>query len=159
MDTILVTRGGDDGFPMGKEKSAADASFLQGLFRTDLYKRAQGRVARQVTGGVLAVIVFLGAYQLLQSLIRLDDVYRFGICGSVLVVSLWLIYRLVNYPRFADFLIAVEAEMNKVSWPTRTELWRSSLVVIVVIFVLAAVLFMYDIFWVKLFDWLLGIAV
>lgn len=144
---------------MGKEKSVADASFLQGLFRTDLYKRAQGRVARQVTGGVLALVVFLGAYQLLQSLVRWDDVYRFGICGTVLVVSLWLIYRLVNYPRFADFLIAVEAEMNKVSWPTRTELWRSSLVVIVVIFVLAAVLFTYDIFWVKLFDALLGIAV
>lgn len=144
---------------MGTQKSAAGASFVQGLFRTDLYKRAQGRVARQVTGGVLALIVFLGIYQLLQSLIRLDDVYRFGICGSALVVSLWLIYRLVNFPRFADFLIAVEAEMNKVSWPTRTELWRSSLVVIVVIFLLAAVLFMYDIFWVKLFDALLGIAV
>lgn len=144
---------------MVTEKNAAGASFVQGLFRTDLYKRAQGRVARQVTGGVLAMILFLGVYQLLQSLIRLDDAYRFGICGSVLVVSLWLIYRLVNYPRFADFLIAVEAEMNKVSWPTRTELWRSSLVVIVVIFLLAAVLFMYDIFWVKLFDALLGIAV
>ena len=144
---------------MGKEKIATDATFLQGLFRADLYKRAQGRVARQVTGGVLAVICFLGVYQLLQSLIRLDDVYRFGICGSILVVGLWLAYRLVNYPRFADFLIAVEAEMNKVSWPTRTELWRSSLVVIVVIFVLAAVLFLYDIFWVKLFDWLLGITV
>ena len=33
-------------------------------------------------------------------------------------------------PAFADFLIAVEAEMNKVSWPTRTELFRGSMVVI-----------------------------
>lgn len=144
---------------MGKEKIAADVSFLQGLFRVDLYKRVQGRIARQVTGGVLAVICLLGVYQLLQSLVRLDDKYRFGICGAILVVGLWFAYRLVNFPRFADFLIAVEAEMNKVSWPTRTELWRSSLVVIVVIFVLATVLFMYDIFWVKLFDLLLGITV
>ncbi len=35
------------------------------------------------------------------------------------MVGLWLCFRLVNMPRFADFLIAVEAEMNKVSWPTR----------------------------------------
>ena len=44
-------------------------------------------------------------------------------------------FRLVNLPKFADFLIAVEAEMNKVSWPTRTELFRSSVVVIVTILV------------------------
>ena len=32
----------------------------------------------------------------------------------------------MNMPRFADFLIAVEAEMNKVSWPSKAELIRSS---------------------------------
>ena len=41
------------------------------------------------------------------------------------LVGVWLGYRLVNIPRFADFLIAVEAEMNKVSWPSRGELIRS----------------------------------
>ena len=40
-------------------------------------------------------------------------------------------------PGFADFLIAVEAEMNKVSWPSRGELFRASIVVLVMIFVLA----------------------
>jgi len=40
-----------------------------------------------------------------------------------------------------DFLIAVEAEMNKVSWPSRAELVRSAAVVIFVIFLLATVLF------------------
>jgi len=53
----------------------------------------------------------------------------------------------VNVPGFADFLIAVEAEMNKVSWPTRAELYRSSVVVLVTIFVLAMVLFVFDFFW------------
>ena len=48
---------------------------------------------------------------------------------------------------FADFLIAVEAEMNKVSWPTRAELFRSSMVVIFCILFLAAVLYGYDLFW------------
>jgi preprotein translocase subunit SecE len=50
-------------------------------------------------------------------------------------------------PRFADFLIAVEAEMNKVSWPTRIELVRSSIVVIFTIFGLMFVLYFFDIFW------------
>jgi preprotein translocase subunit SecE len=34
--------------------------------------------------------------------------------------------------------------MNKVSWPSRTELFRASLVVILVIFFLAGLLFGYD---------------
>ena len=54
-------------------------------------------------------------------------------------------------PRFADFLIAVEAEMAKVSWPTRGELFRSSLVVLFTIFALAAVLSVFDVLWNWLF--------
>jgi preprotein translocase subunit SecE len=65
---------------------------------------------------------------------------------------------MVNFPKFADFLISVEGEMNKVSWPSKGELIRSSIVVIVVIALLAAVLFFYDIFWQFIFgDRVLGI--
>ena len=34
-------------------------------------------------------------------------------------VQTWFAYRLVNLSSFADFLIAVEVEMTKVSWPSR----------------------------------------
>ena len=74
-----------------------------------------------------------------------------------MVVGVWISFRVVNYPRFADFLIAVEAEMNKVSWPSRTELIRSSIVVIFVIFALAIILFGYDMLWRFLFKEVLGI--
>ena len=70
--------------------------------------------------------------------------------GLVLAASVWGSYRLVNVPGFADFLIAVEAEMNKVSWPTRTELFRASMVVLFMIFSLAIVLFLYDSAWLVL---------
>jgi preprotein translocase subunit SecE len=63
----------------------------------------------------------------------------------------WFAFRLVNWPRFADFLIAVEAEMAKVSWPSRTELVRASIVVIFTIFFLAVILFLFDIVWQFLF--------
>jgi preprotein translocase subunit SecE len=59
-------------------------------------------------------------------------------------VGLWVGYRLVQFPPFADFLIAVEAELNKVAWPSRTELVRASVVVIVLMFGLTLVLFTYD---------------
>ena len=63
----------------------------------------------------------------------------------------WVSYRVVNLPSFADFLIAVEAEMNKVSWPTRGELFRASMVVLICIIFLAIILFGYDIFWQMIF--------
>ena len=72
---------------------------------------------------------------------------QFFVPALLVVAGGWLIFRLVNLPSFADFLIAVEAEMNKVSWPMRGELFRSSLVVILLILFLGLVLFGYDVFW------------
>jgi preprotein translocase subunit SecE len=137
-----------------------------------VYKRSQGRITRQVTFAVLAGTValaawslwnFLSAFALSRDFLGMnwyaiaDAVQlRWTLPAVILLAGLWISYRAVNLPRFADFLIAVEAEMNKVSWPSRTELVRSSLVVIFVIFVLAAVLFGYDVFWRFLFR-ILGI--
>jgi len=53
----------------------------------------------------------------------------------------------VNYPKFADFLVSVEAEMAKVSWPSKGELYRATVVVIVTMFLLAAMLFAFDTIW------------
>lgn len=99
-----------------------------------------------------------------QGLLRYDplrDVWlRAGLCfglpALLLAAGLWVAYRLVNVPSVADFLIAVEAEMNKVSWPTRAELVRASMVVLITIFALAAILFGFDSFWRWFFE-LIGI--
>jgi preprotein translocase subunit SecE len=42
--------------------------------------------------------------------------------------------------------------MNKVSWPTRNELWNASMVVIFVIFSMALFLFLFDAFWTIIFE-------
>jgi preprotein translocase SecE subunit len=76
----------------------------------------------------------------------------YGLPGLLLIAGLWVSYRIVNVPSAADFLIAVEAEMNKVSWPNRSELFRASVVVLFTIFFLAAVLFGFDSFWRWFFD-------
>jgi len=68
----------------------------------------------------------------------------------VLFVGLvWVAWRAVNWPTFADFLIATEAEINKVSWTTRKRLVQDTVVVLVTVFLLTAFLFVIDIFWIK----------
>jgi len=145
---------------MSKERAASPVSLFHEFFQSGLYKRSQGRVARQVTFGAMAIIVGLGVWKLKTFLsVFVEDAnpsFVYGLPGFLLAVGLWASYRAVNITRFADFLIAVEAEMNKVTWPTRTELVRSSMVVIIVIFFLAAILFFFDLFWQFLFQ-LIGV--
>jgi len=130
-------------------------ALVQELFRVGLYKRSQGRVARQATFGALAIIVVLGTYRLHEFFAQSDsDAVRYLVPLVVLLVGLWTSFRVVQMPTFADFLISVEGEMSKVSWPARGELFRASVVVMLVIFVLAAVLYGFDVMWKFLLGWL-----
>lgn len=123
------------------------SNFFWELFQTGIYKRSQGRVARQVTFAAVAFCLIVGFWRMSQITITYGPLVSFGIPGLLAVAGVWVSYRLVNVPLFADFLIAVEAEMNKVSWPTRGELYRSSIVVLVTIFAMALILALYDFFW------------
>ena len=137
-------------------------AFFQELFHTGIYKRSQGRIARQVTFFVVLIVVAAGVFRMSQQLPGLlgnllDQwalILGYGVPCVLAFVGMWVAYRLVNVPIFADFLIAVEAEMNKVSWPTRAELYRGSIVVLVTIFALAAVLFFFDLTWKVFFTYL-----
>lgn len=130
-------------------KNRADTTLVSTLLAADIYKRNQGRLTRQLTVLALWGLVFLGCYVL--SIGPLGDFQspwvRLGIPTLLAVVGAWLAYRVVNYPRFADFLVSVEAEMAKVSWPGRDELYRATVVVIVVMVLLAGILFGFDYLW------------
>jgi len=142
--------------PASKDSTAStgSASFLQNLFRAGLYKRNQGRITRQVTFAAIAITVLLGCWQLHQSAAANDLVMRVGVPGGLLLLGLWIAYRVVNLPVFSDFLISVEAEMSKVSWPTKTELVRGSMVVLITILFLAGFLAMFDFLWAMVFKYL-----
>lgn len=130
-------------------------ALVQELFRVGLYKRSQGRVARQATFVALAILVSLGAWSLLQYYQQSDSqVVKYVMPLVVLLVGLWASFRVVQMPTFAEFLISVENEMGKVSWPARGELFRASVVVMLVIFILATVLFGFDVMWEFLLGWL-----
>ncbi len=140
-----------------QKASDGQPGFLSELFRFGLYKPNQGRVVRQVTFLAVALISCLAGFEVLRAgwASRLGA-GGYGIGIAVAILGCWIGYRLVNFSTFADFLIAVEAEMNKVSWPGRTQLWNASVVVMFVIFAMAAALFFFDIVWTKLFE-LIGI--
>jgi preprotein translocase subunit SecE len=120
-------------------------AFFQEIFRVGLYKRTQGRIARQATAAALGIIVLLGAWSLSEYYRDRGPVVHYYVPLVLLAAGLWASFRIVQMPAFADFLISVEGEMNKVSWPSRSELFRAAIVVIVVIFFLAGLLFVYDV--------------
>jgi preprotein translocase subunit SecE len=128
------------------------AELITGMFNASRYKRSQGRIARQVTGAAIALVFAVLAWRMYE--VAQTDVSRYVIPGILLLAGVWIAFRVVNIPSFADFLISVEAEMNKVSWPGRTELWRASMVVIVVIFLLAGILFAYDLILKAVISWI-----
>jgi preprotein translocase subunit SecE len=134
---------------------------LQELLRADVYKRSQGRMVRQITCLAIWAIFALGAWRMYSILpeAQVGFVFKYVVPTLLLVAGLWIGYRIVNIPTFADFLIAVEAEMNKVSWPSRSELVRASMVVIILIFGLTLVLFAYDTAWAWLLSKVLRVTI
>lgn len=137
---------------MSSQKVVSTVMWFGELFQVGVYKRSQGRIARQVTFAALAITFALAAWRLSYNRLWMTKEIALVLSALLLVGGMWISFRVVNIPRFADFLIAVEAEMNKVSWPSRGELIRSSLVVIFVLFFLMAVLFGFDLFWGLVFE-------
>jgi len=140
--------------PKTSAGNASTASFVQNLFQAGLYKRNQGRITRQITFAAFAITVLLGTWRMHATGNQGDMLMRFGVPAAVLCVGLWIVYRAVNLASFADFLISVEAEMSKVSWPTKTELVRGSIVVLITILFLATFLFIFDFIWTLVFKFL-----
>ncbi|HEY2909628.1 MAG TPA: preprotein translocase subunit SecE [Gemmataceae bacterium] len=69
-----------------------------------------------------------------------------------LLLTGWIAYRAVNVPTFAEFLIATEAEMNKVSWTSKRRLAQDTVVVLITTILMALFLLVMDMFW----GWLLS---
>ncbi len=132
-----------------------DASFWGEVASGALYKRNQGRLTRQLTAIAVAAVFIIGAWTLSNTLLSEGDrPLRVGLPLLIAGLGSWLAFRLVNYPRFADFLISVEAEMDKVSWPDWPYLIRATGVTLAVMFLLCAYLWFWDLIWFQFFDWI-----
>jgi preprotein translocase subunit SecE len=130
-----------------------------------IYKRGQGKHTRLCSAAGVAVIVALGCMQLYKKLqatsLGLSPKAALWVATMVPValfaVLAALIFWLVNKPLLADFMIAAEGEMKKVSWSSRKEIAVSTSVVIVVVIALAAFLGLTDIVFELLFSEIIGI--
>ena len=53
----------------------------------------------------------------------------------------------LNKSKWADFLISVQAEIDKVTWPSGIEVKRATVVVLALITSMAIVMFCFDFIW------------
>jgi len=129
-----------------------------------IYKRGQGKYTRLITAFALAVIVILGCLRLYTKL----EVAQFGVdkqaalliatlvpAGLFAILALLIVW-LMNKPTIADFMIASEGEMKKVSWSSRQEIAASTFIVILVVIFMAVLLWVVDLAFRIFFMWLIG---
>ncbi|HSQ57054.1 MAG TPA: preprotein translocase subunit SecE [Gemmata sp.] len=141
----------------------------QGWFTTAPYKRTLGQRARRLTILGFLLIGGTGLWALdpqnalpetwtlampFDSPSRITILPDAQITIPVLLVGfmIWFAWRAVNIPTFAEFLIATEAEMNKVSWTPKKRLAQDTVVVLTTTLLLALFLLVVDLFW----GWLLS---
>jgi len=118
----------------------------------EIYKRTQGKWTRLCTFvGVVGVGV-IGAYALSRELINLPIYAQFGIPTLVILGVAALMFWIVNRPKTADFLIATEGEMKKVSWSSKKEIIGSTKVVLVTTIIMSMLLFGVDLLFIRLFE-------
>lgn len=120
---------------------------MKELVSTNNYKSSQGRVARRSTFIGLSLIFIWGGYSFFQA---------GSAIGAVLVALLgvWASFRVINFPAFADFLVSVEAEMSKVSWPAKRDLFANTKVVLVFMALFTVLIFAYDLIFKTLFKFI-----
>ena len=129
-------------------------AMLPELFRFALYKSRQGRLVRRATFVCLVVLCGAGSFALagqMQGVMADNPQYaqyvRVGLPLAVWAVFCWISFRAVNVPKFADFLISVEAELERVVWPGTQQVAQATIVVLVVMFSLGIFLTVADFIW------------
>jgi len=115
------------------------------------YKWGQGENTRLYSAAAVAIIAAIGCWRLYQKLAAVINVTEtVGLWISVTVplglfaLAALLLYWLVNRPTVADFMIAAEGELKKVSFSSRREIVASTFVVIVVVILTAVMLGLAD---------------
>ncbi len=116
-----------------------------------IYKSGQGRYVRIGTAVGVALVAMVLAYYvwgLLAQYVSDGITYKvyleYAIPGVVFLALMAGTGYFLLQPKVADFLIATESEMKKVSWSSKAELIGSTVVVIVTVFLLALFIYAVD---------------
>ena len=140
-----------------------------------LYRKGQGKWTRLIAAGGIMALVSFGCWSLYNYLMGFPSVrgVEIGtIPGVEIVVNLpfliavvlfagfaVLVYHLVGFrKRVCDFLIETELEMKKVSWPSASEVFGSSIIVIITVIIFALFAVACDLILVFLMQRIYGIS-
>lgn len=125
----------------------------------EIYKPGQGERVRSGVAVLAGSLLAYGCYALYNYLCEWPTLAKnlteaFGddvpmslaavIAAGVLIGGGFGIFLLSNYGKVADFLIDTEAELQKVTWSTRGEVYTHSLVVIATTVLLGVYIFVLD---------------
>ncbi|MDR2346786.1 MAG: preprotein translocase subunit SecE [Planctomycetaceae bacterium] len=132
---------------------------IKAFFSFRRYKASQGSRTRRLTALGVFIIFASGAYRFFVTSPELffikDTQNQQIVIGSIAIAialfGAWFAFRLVNWPTFANFLVSVEGEMLKVSWPNWQELYSSTVVVLTLFLILAGMIFIFDLAWMTIF--------
>ncbi len=122
-----------------------------------MYKRGQGLNTRLWSGLTCFTITAIGCFRLYQILLsRTNNIWLYtlvpsGVCAAIALLIFWL----VNKPNLADFLIAAEGEIKKVSWSSKREIVASTTIVIGVVLSVGFMLVGVDFLFSGLFEFVL----
>jgi preprotein translocase subunit SecE len=131
----------------------AGLSLLPELFRLGVYKPNQGRLVRQFTFFGIVVLAAFGCITLANGPLGVSlKSVQVGVPLAIWLGAAWTAFRAVNIPRFADFLVSVESELEKVTWPVKQEVIQATVVVLATMFFLGLFLFVVDLIWQQLFS-------
>jgi len=125
---------------------------------TKIYKPGQGKYTRLGSGFAGAAVVAVGCWQLYRLLQGADVSLWVTTLVPVVVLSALAvgIYWLMNKAVVADFMIAAEGELKKVNWSSRKEVAVSTVIVIIVVFVMATIIGVTDLVFSIVFRHLTG---
>jgi preprotein translocase SecE subunit len=123
-----------------------------------MYKEGHGVLVRRIAFATLAALLVWGGCELYGWLepgrwvrdnrwvmYRIPVIHQyidpaFAISWLTVIAGCVLIYRALNRPQAADFLIETDTEVRKVSWPTWNDAWNSSLIVLLFVVVVTGLI-------------------
>ncbi len=112
------------------------------------YKKKQGKPSRQIAVCALAGCLAWLLIQVCSVFVsRQTGVLWLLTCVTMIVVSLVAAFAFISRAKVADFLISVQSEIDKVTWPSLSEVKRATVVVLVLIVAMAVVMFTFDLVW------------
>ena len=114
-----------------------------------IYKPGQGKWTRLGSAIGFGLLIVSGAGWVYEELTIFQSpnllYIQLVVCLGIILGFGGLLWYLLNKPNIVEFMIATEAEMRKVNWPTQREITGSTWVVILGTLFLAVAIYLADV--------------